>query len=464
MTPADDATFFGGLRTSEFARLDAQDCAYLDYTGSALHAASQSRAYAALLADGLFGNPHSAHGPSLASSACIASARRRLLAWFGVGEDSHVVCFVANASAAIRLVAEAYAFSPTRGLALSADNHNSVNGIRAYARRAAAPVDLLPLDAALRLEEPQARLCELPGHGGLLAFPAQSNFSGVRHPLGLVAQAQSLGWDVLLDAAAYVPTQRLDLRRCSAQFVALSFYKMFGLPTGLGALIARRDALSALRRPWFAGGTVEYASVQLERHLLRDGAEGFEDGTADFLGIAALDAGFDVLERIGADRLSRRVDALASDFVAALRGLSHANGAPQVRLHGPSARSDCGATIAFNLLDRDGRVMPHIDVETRARGAGVALRGGCFCNPGASEAAFGFPAARSGDCLDRLGTHFSVDGFSRCLGGAVAVGALRASMGAATVDRDLERAVELLAACADHPLPAITRTTSIAAA
>jgi selenocysteine lyase/cysteine desulfurase len=28
------------------------------------------------------------------------------------------------------------------------------------------------------------------------------------------------------------------------EFVALSFYKMFGYPTGIGALIARRDALA----------------------------------------------------------------------------------------------------------------------------------------------------------------------------------------------------------------------------
>ena len=87
------------------------------------------------------------------------------------------------------------------------------------------------------------------GPRGLLAYPAQSNFSGVRHPLAWVAEAKALGWDVLLDAAAFVPTSRLDLRETPADFVSLSFYKMFGYPTGVGCLLARREALAALRRP-----------------------------------------------------------------------------------------------------------------------------------------------------------------------------------------------------------------------
>ena len=95
-----------------------------------------------------------------------------------------------------------------------------------------------------------------------LCFPAQSNFSGVKHPLALIAQAQSLGWRVLLDAAAYVPTNALDLQQLSPDFVVMSFYKMFGYPTGVGCLLVRNETLARLRRPWFGGGTVNFATVQ----------------------------------------------------------------------------------------------------------------------------------------------------------------------------------------------------------
>ena len=41
-----------------------------------------------------------------------------------------------------------------------------------------------------------------------------------------------LNWYVVLDAASYVATSRLDLSLYPADFIAVSFYKMFGFPTG----------------------------------------------------------------------------------------------------------------------------------------------------------------------------------------------------------------------------------------
>src|SRR5262245_35799629 len=54
------------LRRTEFTRLDDTGVAYLDYGGAALYGESQIRAHAALLARGVFGNPHSEHGASRA--------------------------------------------------------------------------------------------------------------------------------------------------------------------------------------------------------------------------------------------------------------------------------------------------------------------------------------------------------------------------------------------------------------
>src|SRR6202521_71917 len=101
-----------------------------------------------------------------------------------------------------------------------------------------------------------------PARANLFAYPAQSNFSGAKHPLEIIAKAQSKGWRVLLDAGAFVPTSRLDLTAVKPDFVTLSFYKMFGHPTGVGTLLIRRSALANLKRPWIAGGTVNFASVQ----------------------------------------------------------------------------------------------------------------------------------------------------------------------------------------------------------
>ena len=54
---------------------------------------------------------------------------------------------------------------------------------------------------------------------------------------------------MLLDAAAFVPTNRLDLSAVRPDVVSRSFYKIFRCPTGVGALLVRKDALKKLRRP-----------------------------------------------------------------------------------------------------------------------------------------------------------------------------------------------------------------------
>jgi selenocysteine lyase/cysteine desulfurase len=437
------------LRRTEFSRLDERGIAYLDYGGAALYGESQIDAHHALLSRALLGNPHSEHGASRASTTVLDAARRRILSFFDAVGDYDVI-FTANASAAIKLVAEAYPFGPDCGLVLAADNHNSVNGIREFAWRAGATVLYLPLRDDLRLYHPEARLAQAGGPG-LFAFPAQSNFSGVRHPLSLVRRAQELGHHVLLDAAAFTGAHTLSLRACPADFVALSFYKMFGYPTGVGALLARREALTALRRPWFAGGTVAYASVQLGRHRLRERHEAFEDGTANFLDVAALDAGFALLERVGLDTIASHTRALTRALVDRLRALAHCNGQPLVRLYGPLDPLDDdvrGATLAFNVLDRFGVVVPYQLVERRADAANVHVRGGCFCNPGAAEAALRLDASRMTACIDRLGERFSIARLQRCLGRGTAAGAIRASLGLANTRNDIDRLIDVVASFA----------------
>ncbi len=438
------------IRRREFDRLTESGIAYLDYAGSALYGASQLRAHHALLARGVFGNPHSQHRPSAASAALLASARARVLDFLDApasGSDPYVVVFTANTSAAIKLVAESYPFGPERGCVLSADNHNSVNGVREYARRASGALVTIPLDAELRLRDAEAVLASAAARGaGLFAYPAQSNFSGVRHPLALVQRAQALGFDVLLDVAAFAPSRPFSLRECPADFVALSFYKLFGYPTGLGALVARRSAMARLQRPWFAGGTVEYASVASPRHRLRDLPDAFEDGTPDFLSVAALDAGFTLLEEVGLDRLGAHLAELTGELLEGLQSLHHCNGAPRLEIYGPATTRARGATVALNLLDTRGAVVPYETVEARANDAGVALRGGCFCNPGAAEAAFGFDAAQTARCFPALGNRFSIPALRACLGGRRPVGAVRLSLGLATTRDDLSRA---LAVCGE---------------
>lgn len=441
--PADERDRFADLRSREFARLDAAGQVYLDFTGAALYARSQVEAQTSLLLGPLLGNPHSGSPASAAATERIEAARADVLAFFGADPDEYTAVFTGNASGAAKLVGEAFPFRPGSRLVLLQDNHNSVNGVRRYAESGGARVDYLPLDAALR-----ADIDRVPPAGpapSLFAFPAQSNFSGVRHPLELVRAAQERGHLVLLDIAAMAPTSPLELRCIGADFLILSFYKICGIPTGVGALLARREALARLERPWFAGGTVDFVSVQHPLHQLRSGAAGFEDGTPHFLGIASVPAGLAFLRGVGMNAIARHVGRLTGRLLDRLGALRQPDGRPAVRLYGPGAAPDRGGTVAFNLVGGDGRVVPFELVEQAAGRAGIHLRGGCFCNPGAAEAAFGLPAERLRPCLEGLPPgEFEIGRLQRCLGPEVAVGALRASLGVPSDDADVDRLGEFL--------------------
>ncbi len=433
---SNDATFFAELRAREFARLDATGQVYLDFTGSGLYGASQLAQHHGWLAEQVLGNPHSDNRPSTEANEAVERVRGRVHGFFGTSPDTHEIVFTSNASGAMKLVAESFPFTADSRFVMAVDNHNSVGGMRSWARRAGARIELLPLDAELRLAEPLAHLDRVAGAAApsLFAYPAQSNFSGVKHPLSLVAEARERGFMTFLDTAAYTPTNPANFTQIGADFCCVSFYKLFGWPTGVGALIARREALAMLRRPWYAGGTVDFVSLLNDRHQLRQGSGAFEDGTLDFLGIAALEPGLDLLEGVGMPRLQRRVAALTARLLDELVRFGE-----RIVIYGPRSTEARGGTVSFNLLDAQGGILPYERIEGFGRAANVAIRGGCFCNPGVGEVALGIEPGEMERCLNEVSEGFTMARLRDCLGPGRAVGALRASLGIASNEDDIRR-------------------------
>ena len=464
MTPAYDeflaaypdfarTTALDALRASEYGRLDDQGHTYLDYTGGGLHAESQVRDHAALLNARILGNPHSASPASSATTGLVEQARRAVLDWFNAGDD-YTAIFTQNATAALKHVGESYPFAPGGRCLLTADNHNSVNGIREFASARGAAVAYAPV-AAPDLRIDRARLGALLAVGGagrrLFAFPAQSNFSGVRHPLELVGEAQDRGWDVLLDAAAFVPTSPLDLGLVRPDFVSVSFYKMFGYPTGVGCLLVRNAAMPILRRPWFAGGTVNFASVQGRRHILAPREAGFEDGTLNYLAIPAVEIGLRHLASAGMDTIQTRVRCLTGWLISGLLGLRHSSGRPMVRLYGPATTADRGGIVTMNFYDPAGHLLDYRRVEELASRDRISLRTGCFCNPGAGEAAEGLTEDDVNHAIEDS-ADLTLPRFLQIIThrGGKSAGAARVSLGLATNFADVHRFLQFAAGLRDQ--------------
>ena len=430
------------LRRKDYARLDHGEHIYLDYTGGGLYAESQLLQHQKLLTENVFGNPHSLNPTSIAATRQVDETRETILKFFRADPNEYLVIFTSNASSALKLVGESYPFPGGRYL-LTFDNHNSVNGIREFAHARGAEVTYIPI-ALPEMRVVDSMLDEQlansnPGANNLFAYPAQSNFSSVQHPLDWIGKAQARGWDVILDAAAFVPTNQLDLSMVKPDFVPISFYKMFGYPTGLGALIARKSALARLHRPWFAGGTITVASVQGGKYYLADGAPAFEDGTLDYLNIPAIVIGLKHIESIGYEVIHQRVLSLTGWLLDNLTAMKHKTGKPLVRVFGPTTTQARGGAVTVNFYNENGNAIDHRYIESEANKVNISLRTGCFCNPGAGEIALGISRVELDVCFTQPGhaQRLSLDDFRLCIDGKSS-GAVRISVGMVTNFNDVQ--------------------------
>lgn len=158
------------------------------------------------------------------------------------------------------------------------DNHTSVMGMRQYANT----FKVLPNDDAFKTfnhnTSAPTNIRSSATTNSLFVYPAQSNFSGTKYPLNWIEKVQEgalnnllrnepTQWFCMLDVASFVSSNELDLKLYKPDFVCLSFYKVFGYPTGLGALIVKNSSAHVLRKKYFGGGTVQMAVD--EEHVFR---------------------------------------------------------------------------------------------------------------------------------------------------------------------------------------------------
>jgi molybdenum cofactor sulfurtransferase len=188
-------------------------------------------------------------------------------------------------------------------------------------------------------------------------------------------------------------------------FVALSFYKIFGFPN-IGALIVRKDSAHVLEsRKYFGGGTVDMiVAINDTWHVKKDSSihDRLEDGTLPFHSIFALDHAMNVHERLYGPNpmkfISHHTAQLSRRLYEGLSSLRHANGYPVCRIYKDESAiygdpSVQGATIAFNVQRADGSLLGFEDVEEAADERNIFVRSGSLCNPGGVATYLGWSPA-----------------------------------------------------------------------
>ena len=403
----------------------------------------------------LLGNPHSASSSSQLATRRIEDVRLRVLRFFNADPDHFDLVFVANATAAIKLVMEGFR-EQKHGFwyGYHKDAHTSLVGVREAAK---GRHRCFGSDKEVE-EWLDGSTNAMPGDNslGIFAYPAQSNMNGRRLPLSWTGQLRSskLGAHVysLLDAAAMVSTSPLDLTNASKapDFTVLSFYKIFGFPD-LGALIVRKESASVLqRRSYFGGGTVEMVLCGKENwHIQKHGYlhEQLEDGTLPVHSIVALDSALNIHQRLfgSLERVAVHTAFLAEILCNKLTALRHHNGFKvcQIYLDPSSCYRDSktqGPILGFNLLDREGEWVSNAEVEKLANIRNIQLRSGGLCNPGGIASALNlvpWEMKRNFSAGHRCGNETDV------IGGKP-TGMIRVSLGAMSNMQDVKVFIEFV--------------------
>lgn len=369
---------------------------YLDWNATApLHPAARE---AVLRALDMFGNPNSVHGEGRAARAAIETARRQVADLVNA-EPAHVT-FTSGATEAANMVLTPdfrMGRTPVRigHLYTSAIEHPAVREGGRFGKdliseipvTSAGTVDLTALEALLSAHDKQAGL-------PMVAVMLANNETGIIQPIQAVGEiVKSTGGILVVDAVQAAGRIAIDIATLGADFVIVSSHKIGG-PKGVGALISRGEIL--MPAPLIHGGGQE---------------KGHRSGTENSLAVIGFGAAAEVAMAEFAERNARLV-TLRDRLEDGMR-----KAAADVIIHGADGvrvSNTCFFTLP-GLKAETGQIA--FDLE------GVALSAGSACSSG------------------KVGESHVLTAMGR----DPKLGALRISLGFATTEDDVERAIAVFA-------------------
>ena len=386
-----------------------KDKIFFDYTANGVYTKHQMNQIFENLMTKFYANGHSHNDVSMRTENAVHEVREMILKMFNTNSNNYTVIFTNGATGGLKLIGESFPWTNNSKFMYLRQNHNSVLGIREYAIEQGAEFKTVTAEElnsegcedlfsdqcdgipkALR----KPTLTEYPSEVyNLFAFPATENFSGEKFPLEWINKfkkektGKNNNWLVLLDAAAYLSSAQLDLSKYEADFVVMSFYKIVGYPTGLGALVVTNDVLEIMQKSFFGGGTVIMTDCDTHFCLLhQNGCQRFEDGTINFLSIASLKYGILEHQRFGTQNIQNHVMAIVDYVYDELSELKHSTGVKVCEIYGKHYEKNHqtqGPIINLSFKNATGHYVGYNYIDTKLTIAGFQVRTGSSCNPGA---------------------------------------------------------------------------------
>ncbi|XP_066581358.1 molybdenum cofactor sulfurase isoform X2 [Prorops nasuta] len=457
----------------EFSRLE-EEC-YADHAGATLYSDSQMRNIIGNMQRMTYANPHSGGVAGANTHDIIEQMRNTVLEHFHTSVEEYSVIFTSGATSSLKTIAETFVFDRNKTndaknaghFVYMQDNHTSVLGMRDLVSERGAKITSISHNDAIKIFENPLTFFNDNLHSdknSLFAFSAQCNFSGLKYPLkwidnvhkgslSVFVNEKNIRWYVLLDAASFVATNDLNLSLFKPDFVCLSFYKMFGYPTGLGALLVKNSSSDVLKKQYYGGGTVKVVLSSEMFHKKRTALhERFEDGTINYLSVISLQYGFDILSKISMKRISKHVFSLMRILHHSLLQLHHHNGTPVVKIYSDTDYENGnlqGGIIAFNILRSNGEYVGYVEFLNMASLFKIHVRTGCFCNPGACQRHL---SLSNEEILKNYEAGYVCGGSTDLINGKP-TGAIRISFGYMSTIKDVDTILNMIKKCfVDGPL------------
>lgn len=364
----------------------------------------------------------------------ISETRETLLNFLGTSTKEHkyTVIFVPSATQALKLIGENYKWTKNSKYIYTRYNHNSVLGIRKYALAEGATFSVVNESTEFEAD-PDA----------LYALPLEENFAGMKiSKKEMHRLTHTLGMNVIADTSAYLPTNRLNLTETPFSALVLSFYKIIGFPN-YGACILRNDFIDKhfQKKSYMSNDAdVSFLDSTIHRLKYREGSDyssEFEDDEPNYEMCYAALIGLKSLMSIGLDNIEDHVHKLSQKLYQNLHQMKHSNDAPAIEIYGNHGNTNSlelqGGIVSFNIKKSNGDYIGYSQVVKDATKQNIHLRGGCHCNPGACFSSMKIPEDIAMDYFNKKTTC----GDNNDIIDGIPLGAVRASLGWATVEDDI---------------------------
>ena len=310
-------------------------------------------------------NPgRSGHPAALAAAREVLACREALADLLGC-EDPARIAFAFNCTDALNLAIKGVLRYGDHAIATQLEHNSVLRPLSALAARGRISLSIVPPrpDGFVSPDDIRAAIRK---NTRLIAVTHASNVTGAIQPVAAIGQmARREGICYLIDGAQALGALPVSVRALGCDLYAFPGHKSLLGPMGTGGLYIR-PGLSL--RPLREGGTGTDSESVLQPESL---PEKYESGTLNLPGIAGLGAGCAfVKERVSAIMTHER------ELTQALyEGLSAIPGA---EIYSPREEAARAGIVSFNL---EG--LTSSDVSDRLANAGIAVRGGLHCAPGA---------------------------------------------------------------------------------